>query len=108
MGLDSLQILHPKYFMLREGAKNTLKGGCAESRGLRPQVGPPPTFGCERLYPSISAARHLYHPSFELQSLHPPHMEKVCMRFTTCITPKWLEIIKTDKYKYIIMLYIVV
>ena len=36
---------------------------------------------------------------------HPPHMEKLCMRFMTCITLKWLEFIKTETYKYIIMLY---
>ena len=58
---------------IREGAKNTLREGGAELRGLRPQMGPPPLLGASDYTPPHFYAPTSIPPSLELRSLHPPH-----------------------------------
>ena len=80
------RLLDHKYPGMGRCQKQSEAGG-AESRGLRPQVGPP-LLGVSNHTPTFLRSA-IYNPLPVSNSrVYTPHVEKVCMRFTACITLK--------------------
>ena len=77
---------HRQSILVWEGAKNSLRGvGVQNCVALGHKWAP--TFGREQQYPPFFTLVSIP-PSVLNSIVYTPHMEKVCMRFPTCITPK--------------------
>ena len=74
--------------IVREGAKNTLRGVPRIARPSAASGSPPPLLAVSDLTPPFLRPGIYTPPQFRTSKSTPPHMEKVRMRFATCITPK--------------------